>query len=31
MYMRDDSKDIEAKLKDVQVNEKFNFNLFSVT
>ena len=25
------SKEIEAELKDVQVNEKFNFNLFSVT
>jgi hypothetical protein len=30
-YMCDDGKEIEAELKDVQVNEKFNFNLFSVT
>jgi hypothetical protein len=30
-YMCDNGKEIEAKLKDVQVNEKFNFNLFSVT
>jgi hypothetical protein len=28
-YMCDDGKENEAKLKDVQVNEKFNFNLFS--
>jgi hypothetical protein len=30
-YMCDDGKKIKAELKDVQVNEKFNFNLFSVT
>ncbi len=30
-YMCDDSKEIEDKLNDVQKNEKFNFNLFSVT
>jgi hypothetical protein len=31
MYICDDRWEIEAELKDVQVNEKFNFNLFSVT
>ncbi len=31
MYICDKSKEIEAELKDVQVNEKFNFNLFSIT
>jgi hypothetical protein len=30
-YICDNSKEIEAELKDVQVNEKFDFNLFSVT
>jgi hypothetical protein len=30
-FMRVDIKEIEAELKDVQVNEKLNFNLFSVT
>ena len=30
-YICDDDKEIETELKDVQVNEKFNFNLFSVT
>jgi hypothetical protein len=31
MYMCDDSKEVGAELEDVQVNEKFKFNLFSVT
>ncbi len=30
-YMCDDGKEIDAELKDVQVNKMFNFNLFSVT
>ncbi len=30
-YTCGNGKEIEAELKDVQVNEKFNFNLFSVT
>ncbi len=30
-YICDNSKEIDAELKDVQVNEKFNFTLFSVT
>ncbi len=31
MYMYDNGKEIKAELKDVRVNKKFNFNLFSVT
>jgi hypothetical protein len=31
MYTCDDGKEIKAELKDDQVNEKLNFNLFSVT
>jgi hypothetical protein len=31
MYICDSSKEIKAELKYVQVNEKFNFDLFSVT
>jgi hypothetical protein len=30
-YTCGNGKEIKAELKDVQVNEKFNFNLFSVT
>ncbi len=30
-YIGDDGKQINVELKDVQVNNKFNFNLFSVT
>jgi hypothetical protein len=31
MCMCDNGKEIEAELKDVQVNKKFSFNLFSIT